>query len=577
MWRKHALTLACQQEAALYEQCTGRPSYQNLAARTRASLPQEEGSEAPEDDELESSSENLFSSSREGSPEASSADGTCGTGPVPAESAREESPAAVAMGRGPAAEVLGESTGDCGTGGTPGPADSMQQDLIARVSSGEDRLSSVSGASEGGSEGEGEDPAVVSRVNPSCEGPAFGESGTASASAVRSGTVDPPALGPGGADACPAEVQANRRAPEAGSVGLREDTGKSPAPLNDGLAQPDSAEPDLAELGSAEPDPAKPGLAEPDLESHGEAVQDAGSGMVVVEQDGAEGGGGLGRRCASGELGSAPVKRRRTQLLGRRRSSQQDEATQSGDGFSQGLEEAGRMQECHDAFSGVICVPPKNPSLGSCVPADLSMGSRIPEQPSVGAAVPLLPEQCAGTCVEPLPEGRSPSGATGGTETRKRHSSQAEFFQDDEVGRKDGKEGSGSSRRKKVACGEGTFGTSNLVPPPPHGSADGAVQLSTASCVPPPPPCDPPMASHQRTKDAVLGYVRGILDPMYAAKAISKEIYKTVAKKAVDKVMKSHAGAEDASFLLREGFHVQVLVQKYVEYFKARPPASAPQ
>lgn len=59
---------------------------------------------------------------------------------------------------------------------------------------------------------------------------------------------------------------------------------------------------------------------------------------------------------------------------------------------------------------------------------------------------------------------------------------------------------------------------------------------------------------------------------------MTKDVYKAVAKKAVEKVMRIHPDAEDASFLGHEGFHVQVLVQKYVEWFKARqqPPTGQP-
>ena len=99
---------------------------------------------------------------------------------------------------------------------------------------------------------------------------------------------------------------------------------------------------------------------------------------------------------------------------------------------------------------------------------------------------------------------------------------------------------------------------------------------------------------------AVLRFVRAILDPLHQCKVhgpvsallpgnlhaspfwpmykdavshvqvISRDVYRQVAEKAVDKIVLSHADAPDASFLVTEASKVQRLVTDYIQHVQSR-------
>ena len=53
---------------------------------------------------------------------------------------------------------------------------------------------------------------------------------------------------------------------------------------------------------------------------------------------------------------------------------------------------------------------------------------------------------------------------------------------------------------------------------------------------------------------------------------ISKEVYRQVAERAVDKILLSHANEPDASFLVTEAGSVQRLVTGYIQHVQERKP-----
>ncbi|KAL6763535.1 hypothetical protein V8C86DRAFT_2491438 [Haematococcus lacustris] len=93
--------------------------------------------------------------------------------------------------------------------------------------------------------------------------------------------------------------------------------------------------------------------------------------------------------------------------------------------------------------------------------------------------------------------------------------------------------------------------------------------LPTDSPAPQPPASEleavplPAMASSVVSQ--VTEFVRGVLDPLYRAAMVTKEQYKVIVRKCVDKVMQHHKGAQSADFLLREHQAVMRLVVKTVE------------
>jgi hypothetical protein len=76
-------------------------------------------------------------------------------------------------------------------------------------------------------------------------------------------------------------------------------------------------------------------------------------------------------------------------------------------------------------------------------------------------------------------------------------------------------------------------------------------------------------------RDAVRACVRAFLDPLFRAKAISREQYKAVARRATDKVCARHADAVDAAFLAREAPRVHALIQEYIRKSKSAAPPGA--
>jgi hypothetical protein len=53
---------------------------------------------------------------------------------------------------------------------------------------------------------------------------------------------------------------------------------------------------------------------------------------------------------------------------------------------------------------------------------------------------------------------------------------------------------------------------------------------------------------------------------------ISREVYRQVAERAVDKILLSHAHAPDATFLVTEAGSVQRLVTGYIQHVQDRKP-----
>lgn len=71
-------------------------------------------------------------------------------------------------------------------------------------------------------------------------------------------------------------------------------------------------------------------------------------------------------------------------------------------------------------------------------------------------------------------------------------------------------------------------------------------------------------------RDQVSEYVRALLEPLSRARVLSAEVYKNSLRKTVDKVMMSHEDESTADFLIREGSKIRSLVERYVEYCKAK-------
>ncbi|CAD7698862.1 unnamed protein product [Ostreobium quekettii] len=69
-------------------------------------------------------------------------------------------------------------------------------------------------------------------------------------------------------------------------------------------------------------------------------------------------------------------------------------------------------------------------------------------------------------------------------------------------------------------------------------------------------------------REQVVRFVRGVLKPFFKASIVSKEMYKEVAKKSVDKVMGAHSRDSDASFLIHESERIRKLIEQYIEYCK---------
>ncbi len=49
---------------------------------------------------------------------------------------------------------------------------------------------------------------------------------------------------------------------------------------------------------------------------------------------------------------------------------------------------------------------------------------------------------------------------------------------------------------------------------------------------------------------------------------LDKDMYKKVLQKVVDKILRTHSGAADASFLIDEASRIQKLVQDYIDCFR---------
>ena len=73
-------------------------------------------------------------------------------------------------------------------------------------------------------------------------------------------------------------------------------------------------------------------------------------------------------------------------------------------------------------------------------------------------------------------------------------------------------------------------------------------------------------------ESAVRRFLQGHLDPLFKADVLTREQYKAVVYKVLGKVMRSHAKAKDAKFLIKEGEQIRKLAQQYVEIVCARGP-----
>lgn len=71
-------------------------------------------------------------------------------------------------------------------------------------------------------------------------------------------------------------------------------------------------------------------------------------------------------------------------------------------------------------------------------------------------------------------------------------------------------------------------------------------------------------------RDQVLEYVKALLEPLSRAQVISTEVYNNSLQKTVDKVMMSHGDETSADFLIWEGSKIRSLLDRYVEYCKAK-------
>ena len=87
---------------------------------------------------------------------------------------------------------------------------------------------------------------------------------------------------------------------------------------------------------------------------------------------------------------------------------------------------------------------------------------------------------------------------------------------------------------------------------------------------PQPASVGPQKCSYDDVRLSLVRFVRGILKPLFKAGVISKEIYKEVAKKTVDKVMGAHCKDENADFLIHEGDRIRKLIGQYVEYCRLK-------
>ena len=65
-----------------------------------------------------------------------------------------------------------------------------------------------------------------------------------------------------------------------------------------------------------------------------------------------------------------------------------------------------------------------------------------------------------------------------------------------------------------------------------------------------------------------MAFVKAVLDPLYRAQLVPRELYKLVAAKATAKVMQRHGQEPDASFLIRHGDLVTRLVRSLLEHYR---------
>eukprot|EP00873_Tetraselmis_striata_P010518 jgi/Tetstr1/430782/TSEL_020567.t1 len=73
--------------------------------------------------------------------------------------------------------------------------------------------------------------------------------------------------------------------------------------------------------------------------------------------------------------------------------------------------------------------------------------------------------------------------------------------------------------------------------------------------------------SRGKVKRRVAAFVRGVLDPVYAQNLISRQDFKTVAQKVVNKVMSAHVDATDDAFIAREDGNIRKLITQYLKQY----------